>query len=46
MNALALCDMIYVLDKGKLVEKGKHSDLIMDNNSFYHKLFIKKDINI
>lgn len=39
-----MCDMIYVLNKGKLVEQGKHSDLISDNNGFYHKLFNRNEI--
>jgi ABC-type multidrug transport system fused ATPase/permease subunit len=45
MNVLSMCDMIYVLNKGVLVEKGKHEELISDSNSFYHKLFVKKEIN-
>lgn len=38
MNA----DEIFVLDKGRVVEQGTHSNLISDTNSLYYKLWQKQ----
>ncbi|MBM4427042.1 MAG: ABC transporter ATP-binding protein [Chloroflexi bacterium] len=35
MNA----DLILVLDKGKVVQKGTHEDLLKDENGMYHKIY-------
>ena len=36
--SLVKCDNILVLDEGKIIESGKHTDLIK-NNGFYFKMF-------
>jgi ATP-binding cassette subfamily B protein len=35
-------DIIYVLDKGKIVQKGTHHDLLKDSNNLYQKLWIQQ----
>ena len=38
LSTIKNVDLIYVIDKGKIVEKGSHSELI-DNNGLYSFLF-------
>ncbi len=39
LSTIMKADNIIVMDKGKIVECGKHSDLIIDKNGYYKKLF-------
>lgn len=38
LSVLSICDFIYVLDKGKIVEQGKHEELLK-NKGLYWKLY-------
>ncbi|UCG29409.1 MAG: ABC transporter ATP-binding protein [candidate division WOR-3 bacterium] len=38
LSVLSICDYIYVLDKGKIVEKGTHEELLK-NQGLYWKLY-------
>ncbi|MDD5530709.1 MAG: ABC transporter ATP-binding protein [bacterium] len=38
LSTLSICDIVYVLDKGKVVETGTHSELL-DKQSLYWKLY-------
>ena len=38
LTTIENADLIYVLDKGKIIEKGKHQEL-MKNNGLYKKLY-------
>ena len=38
LSVLSICDFIYVLDKGKIVEQGTHEELLK-NQSLYWKLY-------
>ena len=44
LSTLKNMDRIIVIDKGKVVEEGKHSDLIKQKNSFYKKLWELQEI--
>ena len=37
LSTIVDCDRIYVMDKGKIVEQGTHSELFAQNG-LYHKL--------
>lgn len=39
LNTLNKCDNIYVLNHGKIVESGKHDDLILETSSYYYDLY-------
>ena len=39
LSTLKNMDRIIVIDKGRIVEEGRHDDLIKNNNSFYRKLW-------
>ncbi|MFA5033170.1 MAG: ABC transporter ATP-binding protein [bacterium] len=38
LSTLSICDIVYVLDKGKIVETGTHSELL-DKQNLYWKLY-------
>jgi ATP-binding cassette subfamily B multidrug efflux pump len=38
LSVLSICDYIYVLDKGKIIEQGTHEDLLK-NQGLYRKLY-------
>ena len=40
LNTLSLCDNIYVLYKGEIVEKGSHDELISNKDSIYYTFYI------
>jgi len=37
------CDVILVMDKGSIVEKGSHNEL-MELEGYYHKLYTQQDL--
>lgn len=39
LETLVKMDRILIFDKGKIVEQGKHSDLVQDTESLYYKLW-------
>ncbi|PPR44751.1 MAG: Lipid A export ATP-binding/permease protein MsbA [Alphaproteobacteria bacterium MarineAlpha5_Bin11] len=39
LSTIENADLIYVLDKGKIVESGKHEELLKNNN-LYKKLYV------
>lgn len=41
LSTIRNCDIIYVLDKGRVVESGNHKELI-DKKGLYHKLFVSQ----
>ena len=41
IEMLKKCDTIIVIDNGKIVEKGKYDNLIMDKKTLFYSLFIK-----
>lgn len=45
LSTIAFSDNIFVLDKGKLIERGKHSELIQ-NNGKYADLFKKQNVTL
>jgi ATP-binding cassette subfamily B protein len=40
LSTLDICDYIYVLDKGKVLEEGNHKDL-MDSKKIYYEMYMK-----
>ncbi len=38
LSILAACDIVYVLDQGRIVESGRHSDLLT-RHGLYWKLY-------
>jgi ATP-binding cassette subfamily B protein len=46
LSSLAGCDNIFVLDKGKIAEKGTHVELIKNTQSLYRELFSKQFENL
>lgn len=45
LNTIINVDKIYVLEKGKVVEKGNHKEL-MENKNVYYKLFENQNLNL
>ncbi|UZW15569.1 peptidase domain-containing ABC transporter [Clostridium pasteurianum] len=41
LSTIRNCDIIYVLDKGKVVEKGSHEELLK-RNGYYYRLYISQ----
>lgn len=41
LSTIKNCDIIYVLDKGQIVEKGDHNEL-MKKNGYYYNLYINQ----
>lgn len=39
INTIMRTDLIFVLDRGKLLESGRPNDLIKDENSYLHKIY-------
>lgn len=42
LNTVKDCDVILVMDKGKIVEQGSHSEL-MKQHAYYHMLYTQQD---
>ena len=42
LSTVVDCDQILVLDKGRLVEQGTHSDLVEREGSFYRALWLSQ----
>ena len=41
LSTIRACDIIYVMDKGKIVEEGTHESLI-EKKGYYYKLYISQ----
>ncbi|WP_176712669.1 hypothetical protein [Clostridium septicum] len=41
LSTMRVCDIIYVMDKGKIVEEGTHESLI-EKKGYYYKFYISK----
>jgi len=39
LSTIVNANLILVMDKGRIVEKGSHKKLIMKKESIYHKLY-------
>lgn len=39
LSSCRFCDMIFVLDKGKLIQTGRHEDLILEKTGKYYELW-------
>ena len=39
LSTIRNCKNIFVLDQGKIIEEGKHDELVADSNSYYLKLW-------
>ena len=49
LSTIMKADNIVVMDKGKIVESGKHSELIIKKNGYYKKLYnsqLNKETNL
>lgn len=44
LHSIIDADCIYVLKEGKIIDKGKHTEL-MDTNAYYRKLYMR-DVNV
>ena len=39
LSTVVNCDIIFVLDKGRVCESGTHNELLTNTGSLYHKLW-------
>jgi len=42
LSSVEFCDIIYVLDKGKIIESGSYKELISNKKSFFHGMYHKQ----
>lgn len=42
LSSCKLCDYIYVLDKGKIIQEGTFKELILDKNNMFYKMWEKQ----
>ncbi|MEG0366215.1 MAG: ATP-binding cassette domain-containing protein [Coprobacillus sp.] len=46
LSSVVMCDQILVMDKGELVEKGTHQDLIKNDHIYNHLLLKQKELEV